>query len=542
MTTLPPYELRIGVTGHRALADAAAVAVAVDRLLDHIARVLDRPGTPLVWTVISPLAKGADRIVARAVLDRPHARLQVITPLAIDDYVADFTDEKDRLEFDDLLARRDSLIELRGLPRDRAYRRVGEQVVDACEILIAIWDGESSRGTGGTADIIDYARRRERTVLKIDATNPNGPVRLLKPDGGEGECPGTRKALSRGYHQQSAYVADQGASHEAVEKNRAGLVAGITSAAREAKLPLDTVVAVLSQLGGPYSRADVLAAAYQKKYRRATHAILYLAAAAVTFGVAQVLFFAARPSVILLEIAAMLGVLFAWRYSLSEAWHEKWLHDRYLAERIRAEIFLAFLGPQASGARADEDSLPFYPGPHQWLNKVAHGLRSRVPDSSAVSIDGVRAFLIDAWLNVQVRFHDGKAERVRRQAHRRHRLGLVLFGATLLMATLHLLGVGHADASATPVRRVDLWITFLALVLPAWAASVHAVTGQLELDRIAVRSERMATMLRLLARRAAQAESLPALGDVASDAAKLMGQETREWWALLSFQDVKLHV
>jgi hypothetical protein len=59
-----PYELRIGVSGHRVLADEAAVSRTVGHLLDKIEQTLNRPSTPVAWTVVSPLARGADRIVA----------------------------------------------------------------------------------------------------------------------------------------------------------------------------------------------------------------------------------------------------------------------------------------------------------------------------------------------------------------------------------------------------------------------------------------------------------------------------------------------
>jgi hypothetical protein len=61
MTPPLPYDLRIGVTGHRTIANEPAVASAVTALLDRIGATLTL--VPLAWTVISPLACGADRVV-----------------------------------------------------------------------------------------------------------------------------------------------------------------------------------------------------------------------------------------------------------------------------------------------------------------------------------------------------------------------------------------------------------------------------------------------------------------------------------------------
>jgi hypothetical protein len=117
-----------------------------------------------------------------------------------------------------------------------------------------------------------------------------------------------------------------------------------------------------------------------------------------------------------------------------------------------------------------------------------------------------------------------------------------LFGVTFVMALLHLLGVGHPHGPELPAWGPDLWITFFVLVLPVWAASIHAATSQLELARIAARSRGMAKVMHLQAHRAARATSLEELARVARESDALMRLETREWWALLSFQDVKLHV
>ena len=64
---------------------------------------------------------------------------------------------------------------------------------------------------------------------------------------------------------------------------------------------------------------------------------------------------------------------------------------------------------------------------------------------------------------------------------------------------------------------------------------------QMELHRIEARSERMAERLELLGRQTERSQSMDELQTVTvEEAASLMAVENREWWALLSFQDVKL--
>lgn len=92
------------------------------------------------------------------------------------------------------------------------------------------------------------------------------------------------------------------------------------------------------------------------------------------------------------------------------------------------------------------------------------------------------------------------------------------------------------------VREPGVWITFFALVLPVWAGAGHAITSQLELERVAERSARMSSALAGLAQRAGRALTHEELAETAREASGLMLRETHEWWVLLSFQGARLHV
>ena len=116
---------------------------------------------------------------------------------------------------------------------------------------------------------------------------------------------------------------------------------------------------------------------------------------------------------------------------------------------------------------------------------------------------------------------------------------MILFLLTLVMAVLHLLGVGHAEhhGHASPLTAVDVWITFLAIILPVWGAAIHAIINQLELDRIGSRSAQMATLLGDLVQRAHEAETIEELRDVIREAEQVMSLETHDWWILVSFRE-----
>ena len=548
------YELRLGITGHRNLRDELGVGCAIHRLLDRINDTLNQQHvTPLAWTVVSALASGADRLFAEKVLEDRRGRLEVVTPFPVEEYVKDFDPGADRGQFDRLMALASQLDPLPGdreSARDAAYLRAGEHVVDTCEIVVAVWDGRPSSG-GGAGDVVEYAVRRERIVIWIDADSPDAPPKVVRSvaydSGGRlaagswTDLPRTAKELSHGYHRQARYCLDPSVPAATISDRFSLRRDGLLSAARAAGFDPHTLLPVLGEAVRQYVRADALAQYYQRRHNLAVGGVLYLAAAAVTVAVGQVLFFADRPSLIVFEIVAMLLAFGLWQWGRREAWHEKWLHDRYLAERLRAAMFTPLVGAQSTHAKPN-DPLPFYRGPRHWLAQAAEGLTRSVA-VPALPFVPLRVFIVSQWLEDQRSHHAKGAALKARSAHRRHLLGFGLFGVTFLMAGLHLAGVGHPHGMPDEGwLRIDLWISFLAIVLPAWAGAVHAASSQLELERLAQRSEQMARALERLVHRAQRATSLEELREVCRYSADLMADENHEWWVLLSFQRLRLHV
>lgn len=170
---------RVGVTGHRQIADAAQLADAIDRALDDLAARAD--GRPIV--LVSALAEGADRLAAGRALARPGIGLEAALPLPVDDYLTDFADHLSREAFRSLLDRARAVRVADPAPtREAAYAAAGRMVVEGSQALVALWDGRPARGVGGTAEVVALARRRElplawiRTANGPDRPAPAGPA------------------------------------------------------------------------------------------------------------------------------------------------------------------------------------------------------------------------------------------------------------------------------------------------------------------------------------------------------------------------------
>jgi hypothetical protein len=160
---------RVGVTGHRHLADASAVGEAAEVVARAAAQRASGRGRPLC--VVSSLAEGADRIVAEQFLAQAlvPVTLEVVLPMAAREYERDFPDTVD--DFRTLLARAGRIETV--LPttnRDLAYLAAGLRVLASCDELVAVWDGLPAGGRGGTAEIVAAARTAGVAVTVVPAT------------------------------------------------------------------------------------------------------------------------------------------------------------------------------------------------------------------------------------------------------------------------------------------------------------------------------------------------------------------------------------
>lgn len=159
--------VRIGVTGHRFLAEVEKLRAAVEEALDRVEAAF--PDAQIA--IVSPLAEGADRLVAEAGLERGAALIAPL-PLPRDDYMTDFETGESKAAFVGLLEQAEEVIELpRTGERNDAYAQVGEWVLDQSDAIIAIWDGRPAQGKGGTADIARRALDRGMPLLHIKAGN-----------------------------------------------------------------------------------------------------------------------------------------------------------------------------------------------------------------------------------------------------------------------------------------------------------------------------------------------------------------------------------
>ena len=160
--------IKIGVTGHRILAELNKINAGIEKALRYIEKSF--PNHNLA--VISSLAEGADRLAAIGVLQRPDATLIVPLPLPQADYETDFETAESKDEFQELIKCSSEVIEMPATStRIEAYEAAGNYVLENCDVLLTIWNGQAAQGQGGTGEIVALARERKMPIVWIHAGN-----------------------------------------------------------------------------------------------------------------------------------------------------------------------------------------------------------------------------------------------------------------------------------------------------------------------------------------------------------------------------------
>jgi hypothetical protein len=553
------------VTGHRQLKHPEVLQKQVRQVIDTLLwslfdeasrntfeRVKLAGTTPVLYRVLSSLAEGADRIVARTVLEYPQASLLAILPLTVEDYLDDFATDESRQEFRELLAKsnRSVLLRKRNIDEDRrdpqdqlelrrdAYEAAGRYVVDHCDLLIALWDGEEARGRGGTAEIVQYALSNDRPVIHVW----DHVLKVLN----RGEAKGLEASAIKGidsFNRQLIMdsLSDQYAGNlerDIFEKPRTA--ASIPAATRE----------MVSRCLVPYYvRASVVAKKSRDAFQHKGRNVYVLSAAAVGCAATAVLFPALAVVGFGTELALLIAMLLTLRTERNAGEHRTWIEHRFLTERIRAGIFMAICGVDPSPI-----NVPAYMGHSQtvndWTVRAFREIWDRLPPFSgcdASNYVSLNAYVREAWIDDQTKFHKEKQVREGRTHRRLDRAGSIVVTTTVLAAAAHLVFLlfvmdPAVTAGTWPIIHTVLHrgLTFVALLFPAIAASLSAMDDQGEHRRLEERSKNMEEQLERLGAQMASASSPEEFEKALRNLdEQLMLREIQDWLMLMRYVEIK---
>jgi len=154
-----PSALAIGFTGHRSLPDEAKCRKCVYDFLKE-----QKAAAKGVVYGISSAAAGGDLLFAESCIQL-EIPLRVLLPLPHDRFRKDFDEATwQRAEYVLSKAVSVEVTDDHGI-REEGYYECGIQTVQESQLMIALWDGEPSRGMGGTQEIVSFARKMGRPVI-----------------------------------------------------------------------------------------------------------------------------------------------------------------------------------------------------------------------------------------------------------------------------------------------------------------------------------------------------------------------------------------
>jgi hypothetical protein len=435
------------------------------------------------------------------------------------------------------------------------------------DFVIALWDGQPSRGRGGTAEAVDFARRHGRAVVRVP-TDVGEPIELLAPivDSTRPDpraVPWYLKVLAyqlprqrrpepfahlaeslRGIQAHNRAVIHPAVLAKAVAKGRHDLMEALHGSPRALEIWTPIALWLLPF----YVRADHLALAAQRPFKRVVRLVYLMPVAAIATVAIQLQYYPHDAGLLGIEVVLLLGVLVLLGLERQNGWHQQWLSCRHLAERCRGGFFLAALEepvPHAhtipAGSYLDEEEdlslappsgtriRAFHEQSPSWVPRLFEEIWRHRPPTLATEADTrlLRHIIASGWVTEQAEYHAKVAVRQGALSRATNRVTILLFLATVAVALLHAVNAFASHAT------IDQLLGTLAIILPALAAALLALSRQEEYRR---HQESSALMSRRLTAAAAIVEKAPTLSILRADAEAaddLIMEENRDWFGVM---------
>jgi hypothetical protein len=544
-----PFRIRVGVTGHRKLDDPEMLSQRISQVLENdIFNLFDEESikdisrvskTPVAYTILTPLAEGADRLVAREALKLPFSRIEVVLPLVKEDYLLDFTSTQSKKEFQELLlkARRpialrdkiisaDTAVDDPEKERRQAYRKVGEYVVDNSDVVVALWDEKKSKKKGGTADIVEYAKKRRRPLIIISTIT--GKIITSK---GYGLNAGALKGI------------EEFNSFPVSEKNRLDHINKVYSETFDnpegQKIPEERKRIIKEFLLPFYAQASEIAKKFKKIYLRTGLTVYLLSAMAVAAVAFAAVAHKAAYIAFGVELVFLLVILLLVSKAHRKSSHRRWIENRFLTERIRSSIFFAVCDIEVSPM----DIPPYLGIAHEygdWMLNVFNEIWNRIPPMKGLDkkqSPSLLNFIRKHWIMDQINFHKKRKSGYSKINSLLEWAGIATFIIAVTAAALHFIflfpeEIVHAAWAEKP-------LTFMAILFPALGATIGGIRTHREFSRLEKRSKNMESVLTVMNDRFSRAQGSGDFESLLREAEKLMLRETQGWLMLMRFTELK---
>jgi hypothetical protein len=444
-----------------------------------------------------------------------------------------------------MLASASSIYELTG-ERQReaaAYEAVGRVTLDQSDLLLAIWDGDLAQGRGGTAQVVAEAVAQRIPVIHVLPSGEEPPQLLWSG------------LENSDLDQLLVESVPKAPAHEALERvvraltepppdwhNRTMLARFLSGRVRGINLGISyplllsaagarrtrrsdfvpakagacaeelrsMVMPLLEErcenpeamelLGRRYGRADAAALYNAQLYRSSFVTNFALAAVAVLLALSSLLLPELKLPFIALELAVVLLILVNTRVGRHGGWHDRWMDNRHLAERLRCLSLMSLVGDLGLRDREERDAAAL-PGWVRWYSRAtAREIGLLCVSADAEFLAGVRAAALQL-LDRQIQYQSANGKSSHLMEHRLGLAGEWLFGATVVACCvwigMKLLGMPMAIAGKVTLTEL---VTFVTAFLPALGAALYGIRMQADFAGLSQRAHVTAARLKALAR------------------------------------------
>lgn len=420
-------------------------------------------------------------------------------------------------------------------------------MIDASDVLIAVWDGGPSAGRGGTTELVYEAARRGMPIIRIH-TAPNSSLHLHWRD------PGTHSSGASYFDEVNALgehcfanaierlvIPPKSASEQ--NKLREYLSQTFKPFNASAQFPMlmallgvrrltsrdftrkplaevasetDTKGILAPTIVNAYVWADEVAVRFGQVFRGAFIANFMLSALAT---ILAVLSFA--PPWGLFEIFLLLLLAINTSIGQRRHWQPLWIEAREVAESLRIGMFVHAVGSRTK--------FPFGEVP-TWTSWYVRallreaGLRRVVLNSAGLNAvkDELQGFLDNQRL-----YHQNTASKFHALHHRLETLGRWMFIAAFLTSLVLFIAQQFHFFMGPTFRH---WLVILPASLTAIAAAGYGIRVIGDFEGAAIRSSRMALQLTQLSQLLGSSDpTLHALRDIGHRSADVMSGDVASW-------------
>jgi hypothetical protein len=513
--------VKIGVTGTSKIENEESVRESVRDILQKIDEKLC--DTPYNVVVISPLARGADRIVADEIINFTGSKNHSGTFLEV--ILQEGSKKDESALFNKLIDFSKSTRTLDEILNEEVYNdlaedytHAGELVVDESDTIIAVWDQKEPE-KGHTAEIVEYAM-----------ASLNISIFVIQPDGSKISEENVDVFMDDlDYHNIYNTESVKNEELEKAKEEKYELFDNLDLSENEKNLIKDNSITQMA-------RANILAMDNQKWHYRTVNWLYYFAAAAVFIVAFQILFLPWLPQILIAEAGLMIVILILYSENKSREWHRKWIDYRYLAERLRAATIFSISGLDC---RVSEH-LPHQSSGDDWTLKAYQSIYQKQLDKpcQGLDFDSKKIFVLNEWIIHQKKYYKDKSEKHGTRDRRINSAMVWLFLIAAVGAVIHAIEVFFPIMGEIPI--VPEFITLLVIFLPVLAASLAGIRVQHEYLRISKRYSQMAQYLNTVEHRIVKAENEKKLVKILDEANKMMLREHQDWRAIFSVRDTEL--